>query len=165
MQYITIPLLDEEGRSKFAAQLRRESTGCVIWTGRKTTNGYGKFYYKRVHYTAHRVAYVQDKGDIPAGMVLDHLCRNRSCVNPDHLEAVSQSVNVRRGLNVDLNPYKNVCPNGHAIEGSNKMPANHTSKRCRICYNAYMREYMRNYKPKSAILRREPPDQPMKRAG
>jgi hypothetical protein len=73
--------------------------GCWHWTAAKTYSGYGMFgggYAGKVT-TAHRWIYDRVVGPIPAGMVIDHLCRNKSCVNPDHLEAVTQSINLRRG--------------------------------------------------------------------
>jgi len=71
-------------------------TGCWVWSGGKS-DGYGHFSRDGVHYKAHRYFYEQAKGPIPAGCCIDHLCRNHSCVNPDHLEAVHPTENVRRG--------------------------------------------------------------------
>lgn len=73
---------------------------------------------------AHRVAYEQAKGPIPTGLQIDHLCRNRACVNPDHLEAVTQGENVRRAV-----PDR--CINGHDL---NDNPYRYHGKRmCRPC--------------------------------
>lgn len=68
-------------------------TGCWNWTGAMSPNGYGQSRGSG----AHREIYQRFKGPIPEGLTLDHLCRNRRCVNPEHLEAVTQSTNVRRG--------------------------------------------------------------------
>lgn len=73
-------------------------TGCWNWTRAKTSAGYGEVWdrsAKRV-LLAHRVSHEQSRGPIPEGLVIDHLCRNLICVNPDHLEAVPQSVNISR---------------------------------------------------------------------
>jgi len=71
---------------------------CWLWHGCKTPHGYGVFQYgDAVRGYAHRWAYQEAKGSIPAGLSLDHLCRNPSCVNPGHLEAVTHRENMRRG--------------------------------------------------------------------
>lgn len=69
--------------------------GCWEWTGAKTAAGYGQFTRRKEY--AHRHAYEDLVGPIPEGLVIDHLCRNPSCVNPDHLEPVTQRENIRRG--------------------------------------------------------------------
>lgn len=72
-------------------------TGCWLWLGCKSPLGYG--YVKRSgHRAAHRLYYTEHVGPIPDGLVLDHLCRNPSCVNPDHLEPVTNAENGRRGI-------------------------------------------------------------------
>lgn len=76
-------------------------SGCWVWP-RTGKNGYGILRVGRTIKSAHREFYIRAKGPIPAGMVLDHLCRVRACVNPDHLEAVTQRTNALRGLKTVL---------------------------------------------------------------
>jgi len=73
-------------------------TGCWCWTGRIDQNGYGRLGGK----LAYRVIFVASRGPVPSGKQLDHLCRNRACVNPEHLEPVTQGWNIRRGKTAKL---------------------------------------------------------------
>lgn len=71
--------------------------GCWEWTGTKNQFGYGRLCRDGRRVVAHRWLYERLRGAVPAGLQMDHLCRNRSCVNPDHLEPVTQRENLRRG--------------------------------------------------------------------
>jgi hypothetical protein len=77
-------------------------TGCHVWYGAMTGSGYGSIRRGSKMLMAHRWFYEQAKGPIPAGMFLDHLCRRPLCVNPDHLEPVSHTENLRRGNSAKL---------------------------------------------------------------
>lgn len=78
------------------------ATGCWVWNRTIAENGYGRIYISGKSVVAHRYVFERERGPIPEGMVLDHLCRNRRCVNPDHLESVEQVLNVRRGKSPKL---------------------------------------------------------------
>ncbi len=91
-------------RTTLAEQIKRGTDrtttpdGCWPWVRKAAANGYGQLNNHGKHYYAHRVAYELAKGPIPPGLQIDHLCRNPRCVRPDHLEAVTGSENVRRGM-------------------------------------------------------------------
>lgn len=104
--------------------------GCWLWCGSIHANGYGKFRFDGDIKYAHRVAYVLFVGVIPDGLVIDHLCRKRSCVNPSHLEPVTRGENTRRGL-----PTNSVCVHGVGLtrcnDGCAKDKRNEAVKRWR----------------------------------
>jgi hypothetical protein len=88
-----------DGRPHF----RIDSHGCWLWAGCKNDRGYPQVGVRGRMVYAHRHYYTVHVGPIPSGLQLDHLCRKRSCVNPDHLEAVTQVENIRRGASTKLN--------------------------------------------------------------
>lgn len=75
-----------------------QTTGCWLFIGGQTGDGYGRFSVNGRLEVPHRTAYEMFVGEIPAGLQLDHLCRTRHCVNPDHLEPVTPSENIRRSF-------------------------------------------------------------------
>jgi hypothetical protein len=90
----------------YSVENRGYKTPCWIWQKCKVKTGYGRAAVpgtRLVRY-AHIVIYELFKGKVPSGLQLNHLCRNRACVNPEHLEPVPQAINLRRGCHVRLNP-------------------------------------------------------------
>src|SRR5438132_1259918 len=96
------------------------NTGCWLWMRSLTTRGYGQFARNRQRFCAHRVSYELVRGAIPEGLQIDHLCRTRSCVNPDHLEPVTAQVNQRRGRTISAYyATRTHCVNGHEFTPEN----------------------------------------------
>ena len=109
---------------------------CLVWTGAVGSSGYGVIGLSRSARTdyAHRVAYRLAKGPIPGGRQVDHLCRNKLCCNPDHLEAVTQAENLRRELHVRWGG-RTECPHGHSFaEFQRTTPGGR--KYCTACHSA-----------------------------
>jgi hypothetical protein len=118
--------------------------GCWPWVGPVNNMGYG---YTGGEY-AHRHAYELACGPIPAGFVLDHLCRNPLCVNPAHLEVVTQAENIRRGSN--YRGDRTHCPRGHEYTPANtrvKQGKYGTCRECRLCHNIRRREKRQRLNP------------------
>lgn len=136
--------LQIENRKKFdhseAFWNKVEKTdNCWLWLGAKTPLGYGVFVIKGKNVYAHRYSYELIKGKIPENLVIDHLCRVTSCVNPDHLEPVTVSENVLRGVIVR---QRNMCSNGHPLTAANVYVNPTTGKRrCKACRDVYRRDY------------------------
>lgn len=121
---------------RFWSKVNKTDT-CWLWTACITPNGYGLFKYKGKVERAHRIAYQVDKGDIPKGLVIDHLCRIKHCVNPDHLEAVTQRENVLRGESLAaINARKTHCKRGDKLSGDNLYLDFKGKRYCRICKKA-----------------------------
>ena len=96
------------------------NSGCWLWIGGATGSGYGAFWSDGKTLLSHRVSYEIHKGKIPDELELDHLCRNRICVNPDHLEPVTDKQNVLRGISCSAeNARKTHCLRGHEFTAEN----------------------------------------------
>ena len=109
-------------------------TGCWVWTAAKHRTGYGSVWSAGQMQRAHRVCYEATVEPIPEGLEIDHLCRNRDCINPDHLEPVTQKENIGRG--VPWRPRPTHCPNGHEYTPENT-GVHKNSIRCRTCDKGY----------------------------
>lgn len=115
------------------------TTGCWEWQGHIGKDGYGKMWGIGNIQLAHRFSYEYFIGSITDELVLDHLCRNRKCVNPYHLEPVKQQVNVDRGIN--HKNCKSHCPHGHEYTPENSYYDGMGMRRCRICMSIKERKY------------------------
>lgn len=110
--------------------------GCWTWAGSLNRAGYGQFTLRGPrNVMAHRYAYEALIGPIPDGLTIDHLCRNKACLNPWHLEPVPNGVNIRRGGNA----VKTHCPRGHEYRAENTY-LYRGSRYCRTCQNDQRRE-------------------------
>jgi hypothetical protein len=125
-------------------------TGCWVWVKGKRWQGYGGFQFKRKRLYAHIVSYNIFKGEIPAEYTVDHLCRNHACINPAHLEAVTQTVNKLRGIGFAALKARQVdCIHGHSLSGENLYITPNGHRSCRKC--RAIREKIRRAKLKSGI--------------
>jgi hypothetical protein len=97
-------------------------SGCWLWTGGAYQNRYGRINVAGEMCYAHRVVYTLLKGEIPLGLTIDHLCRVTFCVNPDHLEPVTRSENMRRRPDVQATGARTHCAYGHSRWGIHSTP-------------------------------------------
>lgn len=118
----------------------REYDQCVEYTGYRDEKGYGRMVRKLdgvTYFAAHRYFYALANGPIPTGLVIDHLCRNRACVNVWHLEAVSQRRNVLRGVGVAAQfAERSACAQGHAYRDGSYRARSDGGRRCLACERA-----------------------------
>ncbi len=129
---------------RFFDKVIEGADGCWLWTGAKTKreNGYGCVVVEKRRYVAHRWLYEQFVGSIPDALTLDHLCRVRLCVNPDHLEPVTQRENTLRGVGLTAQQARQTqCKNGHPLSGSNLYTKPNGGRQCRTCHRKAKRRY------------------------
>ncbi len=141
--------------SRLMAQINYTAWGCWEWSGQRYPTGYGKFRVGRppVETYAHRWSYLLFCGPIPADQQIDHLCKNASCINPDHLQAVTGKVNTARGnagrAASDRQRSKTHCRNGHDYAGGNLYVYPNGWRGCRECNRQAQKTYSMRKKARS----------------
>jgi hypothetical protein len=109
--------LTKQEADRFASKHKR-TQDCWTWQGPLDKDGYGTFYFRRMNRRAHRVAWFSIHGDLPDGYVINHTCRNRACVNPQHLQSIPASENTMRDSSAVayINRQKTHCQKGHPFD-------------------------------------------------
>lgn len=160
-----MPLLAKRAEDRFFAMVQKTES-CWIYTGAKQQGGYGTFGIgtrkaNKKSVLAHRFSYELAIGPLPpksSGMQLDHICRNRVCVNPSHLQLVAARVNTLRSpiAPASVNARKTHCKHGHPLEGVNLTVLANGDRSCRTCRNAIAERSRRRqgYNPRPAIRTR-----------
>lgn len=137
-----------EGNARFWNKVEKTTDGCWLWTASGVKGGYGRYTVGGERVLAHRFAYELLVGPIPKGLTLDHLCRNRACVNPRHLEPVTHAENVKRGESGAWLRAKTHCPKGHPYSGDNLA----ICKGGRVCRACSRERSLAHYYKKKAQL-------------
>lgn len=139
-----------------------QESGCWEWTACVTATGYGRAWNGKRPDWAHRVVYELLRGAIPHGKVIDHLCRIRHCVNPDHLEPVTDAENTARGDNSDVtrarHRAKRFCKRNHPLFGDNVYHSPAGRRVCRKCHVIHKAAYNARRLPALAANQKEPSD-------
>jgi hypothetical protein len=122
---------------RWLARVNLSLHGCWEWNGGHDHNGYAVFYADGRQYKAHRWGYEHFVQPVPKGLDLDHLCRNRGCVNPDHLEPVTRRENLRRGVGTHLRKAQAAarthCFQNHELTPENVYVRPDGVRACRVC--------------------------------
>ena len=139
---------------RFEEKYYIDANGCWIWTAHTQPNGYGRFRDGERLVMAHRWAYEHHIAPIPEGLQLDHRCRVRNCVNPDHLEPVTTQENTRRGEAGKAQLARTHCPQDHPYEGENLYLYSDGRRACRICARESTRQYRERNRRRYADQRR-----------
>lgn len=143
---------------------KNPDTGCWEWQASLDKNGYGQFSINGGVKRSHAIAYELLKGPIPDGHEPDHTCRNRRCINPDHLEPVTHRINIHRGNSpMGINARKTHCTRGHPLSEENTWINKRGNRSCKQCSAANLkrwyqdnREHNRQYqRDRSAAKKKE----------
>ena len=114
---------------------------CWGWDGAHSSAGYARFFYGEVGYQAGRWLWEQLYGYVPKTYDMDHLCRNRACINPDHLEPVPHQENLARGIVGSRNKIKTHCKRGHPFDKVNTYIDREGYRQCVTCLKMHRKNY------------------------
>lgn len=144
-------IVNRTARERFDSKWKADGqTGCWLWTGTKDCSGYGMVTVAGHNRRAHRLGYELYVGEIPEGLTIDHVCSNRACVNPDHLETVTRAENTRRAVAANRRTH---CKKGHEFTPENTF-MDSGKRRCAICTRARDRErYAKDGEKRRALAR------------
>ena len=109
----------------------RTGSGCLYWLGYTNSEGYGRLSVKDKMWLVHRYMYTELVGEIKDDLTVDHLCKTPNCINVNHMELVSASENVKRGI--PWNSKKTHCPRGHPYKGNNLYITKEGFRQCKKC--------------------------------
>lgn len=138
----SVPFLSDRDRKRFEAKfLKAGNDECWLWAAGTNDSGYGVFTIGKRQYRAHRVAVRNAGYGVPTKAVIDHICRNRLCVNPRHLRTVDRFTNVHENSDAlaHKNSLKTHCPQGHPYSGDNLVIRKSGRRRCKQCAADYHR--------------------------
>ena len=150
MRTKSIPTLTTEQEERFWSQVdRRFDDQCWNWLTYKDDENYGYFFYNGMKRRAHRIAYTLIRGVIPDGLTIDHICMNRSCCNPAHMDAITIRENILRSETTlaGANIRKTHCSRGHLLPEPDKMGY----RRCSQCARRRAKEFVSRLRLRAAL--------------
>ena len=146
------PILMSTPIDRLKSKVVIDDNGCWNFTGSINEKGYGRFSLNDKIGLAHTASYILFKGEITKGNTVDHLCRNRKCVSPDHLESVPHEINLLRGNSITtMQVNQTHCKNGHLFDERNTISRN-GHRRCRICDLKWRKNNYENKKRKAHTI-------------
>jgi len=146
---------------RFMENVSVSINGCWLWSGTIDSYGYGVFVTEKKNtFKAHRLSFALKRGYCSSELTIDHLCKNKKCVNPDHMELITNSENVTRGNGpFMINKRKTHCINGHPLSGDNLVTFESERKlgkrQCKICHANRSRISARKYTKSSKYLNKQ----------
>lgn len=146
---MTMSSMNPRQLQRFFVKFVIQDDGCWIWRSSPHPRSYGYFYVdsERRSQLAHRVSYEHFRGPIPDGLQIDHLCRMGGCVNPDHMEVVTNRENTLRGTAGQHYSLRTHCKAGHPFDAENTILRSDAGRRCRACRTEYDRKKWQERKP------------------
>lgn len=136
-----MPRLNSTPQERIRERSTVDAAGCWVWQRKRDRDGYGHIKIYGQNKLAHRASYEAFIGPIPAGLTLDHLCKNTACVNPDHLEPVTNRENILRSDGITARAARTThCPAGHPYgEANTYRDPRRGARHCRACNRASQR--------------------------